>query len=80
MLGKSLSKKLTLKNTSAINAKWKLSGVDALPSEFKVSDTEGMLKPCESKVIEILFSAKDETSLEPKIILEVEDTETHTIK
>ena len=53
MLGKSLSKKLTLKNTSAINAKWKLNGVDALPSEFKVSDTEGMLKPCESKVIEI---------------------------
>lgn len=43
LLGKKLSKSLSLKNVCAIPANWTLSGVEALPSEFSVSHTSGTL-------------------------------------
>jgi len=48
LLGKKLTKTLTLKNVCPIPATWKLSekDIEALPEEFKVSHTSGTLKPC----------------------------------
>lgn len=60
MLNKELTKTLTLKNNCAIPTKWKLSGVEDLPEEFKVSKTSGLLKPCKDEVIEITFKAQKE--------------------
>jgi hydrocephalus-inducing protein len=71
---------LTLKNVAAIPANWKLTGVDGLPEEFKVSMTEGRLAPCASQVIDIEFAAKEEKILDPSISLEVEDTEGREVK
>lgn len=75
LLDKELTKTLTLKNTCAIPTKWKLSGVENLPEEFNVSKTSGLLKPCKDEVIEITFKAQKEQKFEPKLTLEVEDTE-----
>jgi hypothetical protein len=47
LLGNKLTKTLTLKNVCPIPTNWKLSGVDALPEEFKVSHTSGTLRPCQ---------------------------------
>ena len=80
LLTKKLTKTLTLKNVCPIPAKWKLTGVDALPEEFKVSEIEGKLNPCQEKVIEITFEAKEENKFEPVISLEVEDTEGKSIQ
>ena len=80
LLGKKLTKTLTLKNVCPIPANWKLSGVTELPEEFKVSLSSGTLKPCQEQVIEIEFEAKDEKEFEPSISLEVEDTEGHGIQ
>lgn len=80
LLGKKLTKTLTLKNVCPIPANWKLSGVDALPEEFKVSHTSGTLKPCQEQVVEITFEAREEATFEPPISLEVEDTEGHSIQ
>lgn len=75
-----MTKTLTLKNTSSIPIKWKLTGIDALPEEFEVSKSNGMIKPCKEEVVEITFTAKVEKKFLHKIILEVEDTEGFNIK
>lgn len=75
-----MTKTLTLKNTSSIPIKWKLTGVEGLPEEFEVSKTNGMIKPCKEEVVEISFTAKVEKKFLHKIILEVEDTEGFNIK
>ena len=54
--------------------------MDLLPEEFQVSKTNGTIKPCKDEVIEITFSAKKEHKFNPKITLEVEDTESFNIK
>lgn len=60
LLENKLTKTLTLKNVCAIPVKWKLSGVEALPEEFQVSKTNGLIKPCKDEVVEITFIAKKE--------------------
>jgi len=80
LLGKKLTKTLTLKNVCPIPANWKLSGVAALPAEFTVSHTSGTLKPCQEQVVEITFEARVEDKFDPQISLEVEDTEGHGIR
>ena len=65
LLGKKLTKTLTLKNVCPIPTNWKLSGVEALPAEFAVSHTSGTLKPCQEQVVEITFEAKEEDKFEP---------------
>lgn len=75
-----MTKTLTLKNVSAIPIKWKLAGVTELPEEFQVSKTNGTIKPCKEEVVEITFSAKKEQKFNPKLVLEVEDTEGYNIK
>lgn len=80
LLDKKLTKTLTLKNVCSIPIKWKLSGVENLPEEFQVSKTNGQIKPCKEEVVEITFSAKKEHKFNPKIVLEVEDTELFNIK
>mmetsp|Transcript_8825 Transcript_8825/g.8167 ORF Transcript_8825/g.8167 Transcript_8825/m.8167 type:complete len:1196 (+) Transcript_8825:4508-8095(+) len=80
LLDKNLTKTLTLKNVCAIPIKWKLSGIENMPEEFQVSKTNGQIKPCKEEVIDIIFSAKKEQKFNPKIILEVEDTEGFNIK
>ena len=39
-----------------------------------------MIKPCKDEVVEITFSAKKEQKFNPKLILEVEDTEGFNVK
>jgi hydrocephalus-inducing protein len=80
LLEKNLTKTLTLKNVSAIPIKWKLSGIEGLPEEFVVSKINGIIKPCKDEVIEITFSAKKEQKFNPKLVLEVEDTEGYNIR
>jgi len=65
LLGKKLTKTLTLKNVCTIPANWKLTGVDALPAEFVVSQTSGTLVPYQEQVIEITFEARTEDKFEP---------------
>ena len=80
LLGKTLTKTLTLKNVCPIPAKWKLTGVDELAKDnLKVSISEGTLQRCQEQVIEITFSAVEEARVEPEIKLEVEDIEAHGI-
>jgi hypothetical protein len=81
LLGKTLTKTLTLKNVCPIPAKWKLTGVEELAKDnLKVSISEGTLQRCQEQVIEITFSAVEEARVEPEIKLEVEDTEQHGIQ
>jgi hydrocephalus-inducing protein len=80
LLGKKLTKTLTLKNVCSIPTKWKLTGVQDLPPEFTVSLTNDILKPCQEQVINITFEAKEENKFEPQISLEVEDTEGYSIQ
>lgn len=80
MLGKKLTKTLTLKNVCSIPCKWKLTGIDDLPAEFTVSHTSDILKPCQEQVIQITFEAKEENKFEQQISLEVEDTEGYSIQ
>jgi hydrocephalus-inducing protein len=65
LLGKKLTKTLTLKNVCPIPTNWKLSGVDALPGEFNVSATSGTLVPFQEQVLEITFEAREEDKFEP---------------
>lgn len=69
-----------MKNVCSIPIKWKLNGVTELPEEFQVSKTSGMIKPCKEELIDITFLAKIEKKFNPKIVLEVEDTEGFGIK
>jgi hydrocephalus-inducing protein len=80
LLGKKLTKSLTLKNVCAIPANWKLSGVEALPAEFTVSHTSGTLAPYQEQVVEITFAAGVEDKFEPQLTLEVTDTEERGIQ
>jgi hypothetical protein len=80
LLGKKLTKTLTLKNVCSIPCKWKLTGIDDLPAEFTVSHTSDILKPCQEQVIQITFEAKEENKFEQQISLEVEDTEGYSIQ
>lgn len=80
LLEKSLTKTLALKNICAIPVTWKLSGITELPEEFEVSKTSGVIKPCKDEIIEVTFSAKKEQKFNPKLVLEVEDTEGYSIK
>lgn len=75
-----MTKTLTLKNICAIPIKWKFSGVSELPEEFTVSKTNGTIKPCKDEIVEITFLAKAEKKFNPKITLEVDDTEGFNIK
>jgi hypothetical protein len=60
--------------------KWKLTGVEGLPEEFVVSKTNGTIKPCKEELVEITFTAKKDQKFNPKLTLEVEDTEGYNIK
>lgn len=80
LLDKKLTKTLTLKNVCSIPVKWKLSGIEGLPEEFQVSKSSGMIKPCKDEIVEITFTAKKEQKFNPKLTLEVEDTEGYSIK
>jgi hypothetical protein len=80
LLGKKLTKTLTLKNVCSIPTKWKLTGVEDLPAEFTVSHMSDILKPCQEQVIQITFEAKEENKFEQQISLEVEDTEGYSIQ
>ena len=39
-----------------------------------------MIKPCKEEIVEITFTAKKEQKFNPKLTLEVEDTEGYNIK
>jgi len=43
LLNQSSKQQIVLKNVSAIPLKWSLSGLDQLPSEFVIINTEGEL-------------------------------------
>jgi len=80
LIGKNLTKTLTLTNNCAIPVKWALTGEDKLSKEFTVSKTSGTLKPCKQEPIDISFNAiKDQKFLET-LKLEVEDIEEYQIR
>jgi hypothetical protein len=54
--------------------------VEGLPEEFVVSKTNGTIKPCKEELVEITFTAKKDQKFNPKLTLEVEDTEGYNIK
>jgi hydrocephalus-inducing protein len=39
-----------------------------------------MIKPCKEEIVEITFEAKKEQKFNPKLVLEIEDTEGYNIK
>ena len=69
-----------MKNVSAIPVKWNLAGVEALPEEFEINKTNGMLKPHQEVVVDIKFSAIKQEKLTQKLTLEVEDNEGFGVK
>ena len=54
--------------------------MEGLPEEFVVSKTNGTIKPCKEELVEITFTAKKDQKFNPKLTLEVEDTEGYNIK
>lgn len=69
LIGKQLTKTLTLTNACALPVKWNLSGVEGLPQEFTVSKTNGTLKPCKDEAIDISFNSIKEQKFIEKLIL-----------
>jgi hydrocephalus-inducing protein len=58
LLRQSVTQQLKIKNICAIPVKWKLNGVEALPKdEFRIENTNGLLKPCQDTIVEITFTA-----------------------
>ena len=55
LLNQNGSKVVKIKNNGLIPAKWKLTGVDVLPSEFTVTNTSGELQPTQETLIDIKF-------------------------
>jgi hydrocephalus-inducing protein len=80
LLGKTLTKTLTLTNTCPLKVNWKLNKIDALPSEFSVKPTSGTLLPFKEEGIDITFNSISQKKFLEQITLEVEDVEGLGIK
>jgi len=80
LLGKTLTKTLTLTNTCPLKVNWKLNKIDALPSEFAVKPTSGTLLPFKEEGIDITFNSISQKKFLENITLEVEDVEGLGIK
>ena len=75
LLNQSTTEKLKIKNVCAVPVKWNLKGVEKLPEEFTIKQTNGLLRPTEEKIIEITFRALKQEKFEHMLELEVEDNE-----
>jgi len=75
LLNQSATEKLKIKNVCAVPVKWNLKGVEKLPQEFVVSQTSGLLRPTEEKVVDITFQALKQEKFEHLLELEIEDNE-----
>ena len=80
LLGKTLTKTLTLTNTCPLKVKWRLTKTDALPEEFEVKPISGTLLPFREEPIDITFKSITQKKFLENITLEVEDVEGLGIK
>lgn len=80
LLGKNLTKTLTLTNTSPLKVNWSLKKTDALPEEFTVKPTSGTLLPFKEEGVDITFNSISQKKFLENITLEVEDVEGLGIK
>jgi hydrocephalus-inducing protein len=57
LIGKTLTKTLTLTNASPLPVNWRLKNVEKLSHEFTVAKTSGLLKPYKEEGVDITFSS-----------------------
>jgi hypothetical protein len=57
LLGKVLTKTLTLTNTCPIKVNWRLKKTEGLPAEFSVTPISGQLLPFKEQAIDITFKS-----------------------
>jgi len=72
---KTETRKLVLKNISQISAYWKLSGIEQLGDEIKISPVEGVIEYGKECVINAEFHGSKVTTIKRSIKLEVSDVE-----
>lgn len=75
LLNKETTKIIKVINEGVLPAKWSLKGLEELPEEFKLSMTEGTLKPAKEHKIHITFSSEKQDKFENELKLHVEDVE-----
>ena len=80
LIGKKLTKTLTLTNASPLPVNWKLKNCDKLSQEFSVSKTSGLLKPFKDEGIDITFNSLKQQKFTETTVLEVCDDENLSIK
>jgi hypothetical protein len=80
LLGKTLTKTLTLTNTCPLKVNWRLSKTDALPAEFEVKPISGTLLPFKEEGVDITFKSINQKKFLENIVLEVDDVEGLGIK
>lgn len=80
LLGKTLTKTLTLTNTCPLKVNWRLKKTEGLPAEFNVKPTSGTLLPFKDEGIDITFTSKTQKKILESIVLEVDDVEGLGIK
>ena len=76
LLGKSLTKTLTLTNNCALPIKWTLQ-TDEQNAEifFAISKVKEILKPCKEELVDITFKADKQGKFSEKLTLLVSDNE-----
>eukprot|EP00833_Pecoramyces_ruminatium_P007172 jgi/Orpsp1_1/1181204/evm.model.c7180000076296.1 len=72
---KTETRQLVLKNISQISAYWKLSGIEQLGDEIKISPVEGIIEYGKECVINAEFHGSKITTIKRSIKLEVSDVE-----
>jgi hydrocephalus-inducing protein len=80
LLGKNITKTLTLTNTSPLKVNWRLKKTDLLPSEFAVKPISGTLLPFREEGVDITFNSISQKKFLEQITLEVDDVEGLGIK
>lgn len=80
LLDKEITKTVKVVNEGTIPAKWSLKDIEELPGVFKISMTEGVLKPSKEATIEITFASSSQMKYDQTINLAVQDIEEVGIK
>jgi len=80
LLGKTMTKTLTLTSTCPIKVNWRLKKTENLSQEFTVAKTSGTLMPFKEEGIDITFKSISQKKFLETIVLEVDDVEGLGIK
>ncbi|EGR29178.1 hypothetical protein IMG5_161280 [Ichthyophthirius multifiliis] len=80
LLNQQSQKEIKLKNNGQIPVRWRILGIEQLPVEFQLNNTEGLLKPTLEDSIYVTFKAIQQQKFLNQLTLEVEDVENMNIR